>query len=56
LIDGDLPLKGVAAKAGLTPIRLNNAFERRFGVAPRLFRGMHRTTRREQDDQPSSIG
>jgi transcriptional regulator GlxA family with amidase domain len=44
LIDGDLPLKGVAAKVGLTSIRLNNAFERRFGVAPRLFRDMHRTT------------
>jgi transcriptional regulator GlxA family with amidase domain len=42
LIDGDLPLKGVAAKVGLTPIRLNNAFERRFGVAPRLFRDLHR--------------
>lgn len=45
LIDGDLPLKGVAAKVGLTPIRLNNAFERRFGVAPRLFREMHRSTK-----------
>jgi transcriptional regulator GlxA family with amidase domain len=45
LVDGDLPLKGVAAKVGLTPIRLNNAFERRFGVAPRLFRAMHRTGR-----------
>ena len=43
LVDGDLPLKGVAARVGLTPIRLNNAFERRFGVAPRLFRDMHRT-------------
>ena len=46
LIDGELPLKGVAAKVGLTPIRLNNAFERRFGVAPRLFRDMHGTTKR----------
>lgn len=45
LIDGDLPLKRVAAKVGLSPIRLNNAFERRFGVAPRLFRDMHRTKR-----------
>ena len=43
LIDGDLPLKGVAARVGLTPIRLNQAFERRFGVTPRLFRVMHRT-------------
>jgi Transcriptional regulator containing an amidase domain and an AraC-type DNA-binding HTH domain len=46
LIDGELPLKGVAAKVGLTPIRLNNAFERRFGVAPRLFRDMHGTAKR----------
>ena len=45
LVDGDLPLKGVAARVGLTPIRLNHAFERRFGVAPRLFRDMHRTKR-----------
>ncbi len=45
LIDGELPLKGVAAKVGLTPIRLNNAFERRFGVAPRLFRDLHRTAK-----------
>ena len=43
LVDGDLPLKGVAARVGLSPIRLNQAFERRFGVAPRLFRDMHRT-------------
>jgi transcriptional regulator GlxA family with amidase domain len=46
LVDGDLPLIGVAARVGLTPIRLNNAFERRFGVAPRLFRDMHRTAGR----------
>jgi transcriptional regulator GlxA family with amidase domain len=51
LIDGDLPLKGVAAKVGLTPIRLNNAFERRFGVAPRLFRALHRTAKPELDHQ-----
>ena len=53
LIDGELPLKGVAAKVGLTPIRLNNAFERRFGVAPRLFRDMHGTTKRPRPDQIS---
>ena len=51
LIDGELPLKGVAAKVGLTPIRLNNAFERRFGVAPRLFRDMHATRKRARPDQ-----
>jgi hypothetical protein len=32
----------VASKVGLTPIRLSRAFERRFGIAPRLFRDMHR--------------
>lgn len=42
LIGERLPLKRVAAKVGLTPIRLNNAFERRFGMPPRLFRDMHR--------------
>lgn len=45
LIDDRLPLKRVAAKVGLTPIRLNNAFERRFGMPPRLFRDMHRPAR-----------
>jgi len=42
LIDERLPLKRIAARVGLTPIRLNNAFERRFGMPPRLFRDMHR--------------
>jgi transcriptional regulator GlxA family with amidase domain len=41
LIDERLPLKQIAAKVGLSPIRLNNAFERRFGMPPRLFRDMH---------------
>jgi transcriptional regulator GlxA family with amidase domain len=50
LIDGELPLKGVAAKVGMTPIRLNNAFERRFGVAPRLFREMHGTAKRARPE------
>ena len=45
LIDERLPLKRIAAKVGLTPIRLNNAFERRFGMPPRLFRDMHRAAR-----------
>jgi transcriptional regulator GlxA family with amidase domain len=45
LIDERLSLKRVAAKVGLTPIRLNNAFERRFGMPPRLFRDMHRPAR-----------
>jgi transcriptional regulator GlxA family with amidase domain len=42
LISQHLPLKAVAANLGLTPIRLNRAFERHFGIAPRLFRDMHR--------------
>ena len=33
----------INSRVSLTPIRLSNAFERRFGVAPRLFRDMHRT-------------
>jgi transcriptional regulator GlxA family with amidase domain len=42
LIADDISLKAVAAKVGLTPIRLNRAFARHFGIAPRLFRDMHR--------------
>jgi transcriptional regulator GlxA family with amidase domain len=34
-------LKEVAAEVGLPPARLRGAFERRFGLAPRLFREMH---------------
>ncbi len=37
-----LSLKSVAAKVGLSPAaRFSEAFERRFGVSPRLFREMH---------------
>lgn len=37
-----LSLKTIAARVGLSPTpRLSAAFERRFGVAPRLFRDMH---------------
>ncbi|MCX7361638.1 MAG: DJ-1/PfpI family protein [Alphaproteobacteria bacterium] len=37
-----LPLKSIAAKVGLrTSARLGQAFERRFGMAPSLFREMH---------------
>src|SRR5262249_9150551 len=42
LMSEELPLKAIAAKVGLTPIRLNRGFERHFGIAPRLFRDMHR--------------
>ncbi|MBW7947482.1 MAG: helix-turn-helix domain-containing protein, partial [Sphingomonadaceae bacterium] len=42
LLSRGLPLKSVAAQVGLSPpARLTDAFERRFGVTPRLFRDMH---------------
>ena len=42
LLSRGLSLKSVAAQVGLfPPARLTEAFERRFGVAPRLFREMH---------------
>ena len=42
LLSRGLSLKSVAAQVGLfSPARLSDAFERRFGVAPRLFRDMH---------------
>jgi len=42
LLSRGLSLKSVAAQVGLfPPARLAEAFERRFGVAPRLFRDMH---------------
>ncbi|AFK57557.1 GlxA family transcriptional regulator [Tistrella mobilis] len=45
LLSRGLPLKLVAAKVGLTPVaRLSDAFGRRFGMAPRLFRYMHAGT------------
>lgn len=42
LLSRGLTLKSVAAQVGLfPPTRLAEAFERRFGVTPRLFRDMH---------------
>jgi len=42
LLSRGLSLKSVAAQVGLYPAtRLAEAFERRFGVSPRLFRDMH---------------
>jgi transcriptional regulator GlxA family with amidase domain len=42
LIARGLPLKAVAGQVGLrSPARLGAAFERRFGMAPSLFREMH---------------
>lgn len=42
LLSRGLSLKSVAAQVGLFPTtRLAEAFERRFGIAPRLFRDMH---------------
>ena len=43
LLAKGLPLKAIAGKVGLSaPGRLGHAFERRFGMAPSLFREMHR--------------
>ncbi len=42
MLSRGLSLKSVAAQVGLFPAtRFSEAFERRFGVAPRLFRDMH---------------
>ncbi|WP_295805647.1 helix-turn-helix domain-containing protein [uncultured Nitratireductor sp.] len=42
LLSRGLSLKTVAAQVGLFPTaRFSEAFERRFGAAPRLFRDMH---------------
>ena len=42
LLATDLPLKTIAARTGLqSTARLTDAFERRFGVTPSLFRQMH---------------
>ena len=42
LLTRDVPLKSVAARVGLAPAaRFAEAFERRFGVTPKLFREMH---------------
>jgi AraC-like DNA-binding protein len=42
LLSRGLSLKEIAARVGLSPgARLTAAFERRFGVTPRLFREMH---------------
>jgi transcriptional regulator GlxA family with amidase domain len=43
LLAKDLPLKTIASRVGLgSSARMGAAFERRFGVAPSLFREMHR--------------
>jgi transcriptional regulator GlxA family with amidase domain len=43
LLAQGLPLKAIAGRVGLTSsARLGAAFERRFGMAPSLFREMHR--------------
>lgn len=43
LLAQGLPLKAIAGKVGLSsPARLGQAFERRFGMPPSLFREMHR--------------
>ncbi|HEX9556967.1 MAG TPA: GlxA family transcriptional regulator [Reyranella sp.] len=43
LLAQGLPLKAIASRVGLSsPARLGQAFERRFGMPPSLFREMHR--------------
>ena len=43
LLAKGLPIKTIAGKVGLnSPARFGQAFERRFGMAPSLFREMHR--------------
>jgi transcriptional regulator GlxA family with amidase domain len=43
LLAQGLPIKAIAGKVGLSsPARFGQAFERRFGMAPSLFREMHR--------------
>ncbi len=47
LLAQGLSLKAIAAQVGLSPApRLTRAFERRFGVTPRLFRETHASSRR----------
>jgi transcriptional regulator GlxA family with amidase domain len=42
LLAANLPLKTIAARTGVRSVaRLNDAFERRFGIKPSLFRQMH---------------
>jgi len=42
LLTRGVSLKSVAAQVGLFPVaRLNESFEQRFGISPRLFREMH---------------
>jgi transcriptional regulator GlxA family with amidase domain len=42
LLARGLPLKSVATRVGLSPVsRFSEAFDRRFGISPRLFREMH---------------
>ena len=42
LLSRGVPLKSVAAEVGLSPAaRLSAAFERRFGVSPRLYGDLH---------------
>jgi transcriptional regulator GlxA family with amidase domain len=62
LLAEGLPLKAIAGKVGLTSsARLGHAFERRFGMAPSLFREMHRrpaaaTAGGRRDTVPAASG
>jgi len=57
LLAKGLPLKTIAGNVGLTSsARLGQAFERRFGVAPSLFREMHRVRSNMDPQEPSGAG
>jgi transcriptional regulator GlxA family with amidase domain len=52
LLSQGLSIKAISAQVGLSPTaRLTEAFERRFGVTPRLFREMHTMENIEQSDR-----
>jgi transcriptional regulator GlxA family with amidase domain len=55
LLGGELSLKAIAAKSGFgSAARLSAAFERRFGVTPKLFRQMHARDNMSHKPTPAS--
>ena len=54
LLSQNLPLKRIVAKVGLYPTRPSAAFERRFGMALRLFRAMHRQNQMPRNSTPTT--
>jgi transcriptional regulator GlxA family with amidase domain len=56
LLSRGTSLKAVAAEVGLfPPARLAEAFERRFGVTPRLYRDMHTPAPRLEENGPNAV-